>query len=223
MARFELRFGPVEVKAPPGDRQKVRLWAVAVREQATPDVRDPVDWLLLTTDPLETARTAWRYLDWYLLRWRIEEFHQALKTGCRVEQRQFESRHNLEVALTFMLLASVRCLFLRTLARDEPEQPAQTVFSADELTLIEAQAEHRRERRSGELTLKQAVILVATMGGFLARKGDGMPGWLTLWRGYATLRERLEGFQLARTALRHGCPDPAALSPPPALLPGKRV
>ena len=48
-------------------------------------------------------------------------------------------------------------------------------------------------------TIREAVRWIAQLGGFLARKGDGEPGPITLWRGWRRLFDLTEGWNLAIT------------------------
>jgi hypothetical protein len=218
--RLVLRSGPVTLRNHDHRTWAAPLWAVQAREEYAGT--DPIDWMLLTTDEVTTPQQAWEKLDWYLLRWRIEEYHRALKTICRVEHRQFHERGHLEVAMSFMLLSSVKCLALRDESRQEPDTPAKIRFTPDEMAVLQARAKVRGVQAE-KMTLAQAVLLVAMMGGFLGRRRDGLPGIQTIWRGYVVLQERVEGYRLGRDADKRRFTEPIALSPSPAPQPAKRV
>ena len=202
-AEVRLRFAQVVLRKQSSPNSRVPVWAVWVGEEEQSDGHEPIEWMLLTTDPVESAAAAWQRVDWYLLRWRIEEFFNALKTGCQVESRQFETRERYEVALTFALLAAVKIVALRDLAREQPELPAKAAFNEVELAIITQQAARAGEPMSETPTIREAVRWIARIGGFQARASDGEPGWLTLWRGFTKLCDQVEGYLLACGAAAH--------------------
>jgi hypothetical protein len=212
MATLHLRFTSVVLRVKDVPAQRVPVWAIHVAEDSAEEVVTPVEWMLLTTEPIETAADAWERVRWYLLRWRIEEFFKVLKTGCRAEARQFESRESYENALALLLVAAVRILSLRDRAREQPEMPASVVFNEVELEVLKANAQQAREPLDETPSMRQAVRWMARMGGFLGRKSDGEPGWLTIWRGYLVLCAMVDGYLLAR-----GEPPQQRYRPPPPL------
>lgn len=200
-ATVALRVGQVVLRAPHGGKGAVPMWAVLVRELDAPEGAEPIEWLLLTSDPIQTEAEAWTRVDWYTYRWVIEEYFKVLKTGCRVEARQFKSREPYEVALGFSLLAAVTLLALTKRARVAPDLPARAVLSADEEHVLKLKAEAHGRRLAAPLTVQDAVVRIAMLGGYLNRSCDGPPGWITLWRGYQRLYALVEGYRLAHTTL----------------------
>lgn len=199
-AMVAIQFGSVTICAPHKAKGTVELSALRVFEVDPLQDVEPIEWLLLTSDPLTSEVDAWLRVDWYRCRWVIEEFFKVLKTGCRIEARQFESRGTFEVSLGFSLLAAVRLLALTKRARVAPQQPADTALTQDEQEVLLRHAKtHNRRLPDGPLRLKDAVILIAKLGGYLGRKIDGPPGWLTLARGYSRLCALVEGYKLAQS------------------------
>jgi hypothetical protein len=145
---------------------------------------------------------------WYGFRWVIEEFFKVLKSGCRVESRQFESLQPFEVSLGMSMLTAVKLLELTKRARIDPERPASTALTADEERVLVEHAEAYRGRARAPLRLDEAVTLIAMLGGYKGRSCDGPPGWITLWRGYQRLCTMVDGYKLAleRPSLRRGRP-----------------
>lgn len=140
------------------------MWAILVHEIDPPAGQEPIEWLLLTTDAIGTEAEAWQHVDWYVARWVIEEYFKTLKSGCRIEERQFEARAPFEVSLGFSLLASVTLLSLTKRARTAPEQPAQTILSDDEQFVLKQRAKALRRPCSSSLTVQEAVVLIAMLG-----------------------------------------------------------
>ncbi len=123
----------------------------------------------------------------------MEDYHQCLKTGCRLEERQVQSAERLIRLLGLLSPLAVRLLQLRNLARRDPERPAHEVLDADLLAIVAAQA----DQAPALMTTGAFWKAVAQMGGYLARQGDGPPGWKTLWKGWLRVQTLLEGVHLA--------------------------
>lgn len=207
-ATVAIRFGPVTLRAPHQAQGSVPAWAILAREVDPPEGVEPLEWLLLTLDPITTEEEAWTRVTWYGFRWVIEEFFKVLKSQCRVEARQFESLETFEVSLGMSMLTAVKLLELTKRARVDPEQPASTVLSTDEERVLVEHAETYRGRAPAPLRLGEAVTLIAMLGGYKARSCDGPPGWSTLGKGYQRLCSMVDGYQLAlrRPPPRRGRP-----------------
>lgn len=143
--------------------------------------------------PTLTLEQAWERVNWYERRWVVEDYHQGLKTGCHLEQRQVQSVDRLKRLLGFLSPLAVRLLQLRDLARKAPDRPACEVLDADVLAIVAAQT----SQSPTTMTTLAFWRAVAQMGGYLARRGDGPPGWKTLWKGWLRVQTLLEGVHLA--------------------------
>jgi hypothetical protein len=194
-----VRYGLVTLREPKGSGA-VDMYAVQVTEVDPPAGVEPIEWLLLTSDPITSIEDAWQRVEWYRCRWRIEEFFQVLKSGCRIEARQFESRSTYEPSLAIAMLTAVRLLSLVKQARVTPDAPASAVLSQDEEHVLvqHAQAKKMGHCDSCPLRLVDAVVLIAMLGGYKARSCDGPPGWITVWRGLRRLEDMVAGYRLAR-------------------------
>ncbi|HEU5229075.1 MAG TPA: IS4 family transposase [Ktedonobacteraceae bacterium] len=181
--RFETRCG----------KEPLSLWAIRVWEEDTPAEEEPLEWLWLTSVPTLTLEHAWERVNWYEHRWVVEEYHQGLKTGCHLEQRQVQSVDRLKRLLGFLSPLAGRLLQLRDLARRDPERPACEVLDTDVLAIVATQT----GQPPTTMTTQAFWKAVAQMGGYLARRGDGPPGWKTLWKGWLRLQTLLEGVHLA--------------------------
>jgi hypothetical protein len=194
-----VRYGSVTL-CDPESPATVQMGAVQVTEVDPPQGVEPIEWLLLTSQPVSSTEQAWQQVQWYRYRWRIEEFFQVLKSGCRIEARQFESRENYETSLAFALLTAVRILGMVKKARVEPEVPASVSLSEEEQRVLVRHAESTRNRAAvaPPLRLAEAVVLIAKLGGYQGRSCDGPPGWITIWRGLRRLEDMVEGSRLAQ-------------------------
>jgi len=169
------------------------VWLVRVWEAEPPEGVEPLEWILLTSVPTLTVEDAWARVEWYTCRWLAEDYHQCLKTGCSLEQRQLQTYDGLIRLLGFLALIAVRLLQLRELARLEPERLATDAVPRDVVRVVAYLA----GVPLSTLTLGAFWRTVAQRGGYQGRKGDGPPGWKTLWRGWLEIQTLLEGIHLA--------------------------
>jgi hypothetical protein len=169
---------------------------VEVWEPDPPAGTEPAHWLLWTLEPAATAAQALEVVRKYTCRWPIEEVHLVLKSGCRVEQLRLETWDGLEKAVTVNAAVAARIVSLRDLARETPEAPALELLSVEEVAVLACH--FGKGMKPSELTIGQAVLWIGRLGGHLNRKGDGMPGVRTLWRGLHDLTLLSAGFQAAK-------------------------
>ena len=197
-ATVQVSFAPVQI-APPGKRsgdyelRPLQLWAVRVWEPNTPTGEEPIEWILLTNCPVRNLEEALERVEWYELRWIVEELHKGMKTGCAIETLQFEKTDRLEPAIALISAVATTLLRLRDAARapDADRRPATDVV---DLAYVEALASYYPSRLKGIPTVRVFYMHVARLGGHQNRKGDGFPGWLTLWRGWTKLEFIVTGF-----------------------------
>jgi hypothetical protein len=169
--------------------EKITMWAVETREVQPPSGVEPLRWVLLTSEAVRGFGDAWRILEYYEKRPLIEEYHKCLKTGCRVESRQYQTGDRLAPVIGMLSVLAVRLLQLKMIARKEPEQTAAEVVPATWLKALPKVSRNRKPIR----TVREFFRRLAGLGGFLGRNGDGEPGWQTIWRGLETLLLALRG------------------------------
>lgn len=195
-----LRVARVRLEAPYRTGRKlsdVEVTAVYARETNPPRGAERIEWILLTTLPVESFEEASEILQWYLCRWQIEVFFRILKSGCEVEQLQLEITDRLEPAIALFMIVAWRVLFLTMLGRTAPDLPCDAVFATEEWQAVYIVAKHSKPPKKPP-TLNSMIHLVANFGGFLDRKGDGEPGPKTLWIGL----QRARDFVIAVAAAR---------------------
>jgi hypothetical protein len=166
---------------------------VVVREQNPPPGQAPIEWLLLTGEPIETDAQILKIVDHYRARWRIEEYFKALKTGCAFEKRQLESWHTLLNALGVLIPIAWSLLNLRSLAREEGDAPARIVLTELQEKVLRAASPTPLPKK---LTSRDAMLAVARLGGHL--RSNGEPGWQILGSGYQDLLLMAAGYRLAK-------------------------
>jgi len=198
-AKLEVRSASVTLR-PPKDKElaDVPMWAVYAREvDSPPEVTSPLQWMLLTTVAVSSFAQAVERLRWYALRWGIEVYHRVIKSGCRIEDRQLNSADRIESCLAIDLVVAWRIYWLTKQSRETPDIPCDVVLNEDEWKVLYASV--RDEPPPSEPpSLRDAVRMIAKLGGFLGRKSDGDPGTTTLWRGLVRLDNIVIGYRIAR-------------------------
>lgn len=173
-----------------GDTPGIRVQLVEAREVNAPEGQKPIHWVLSTSLGAQNFVQARRIVARYAARWTVEEFHKALKTGANVEKSELETVQRLQALLAVLVVVAVRLLNTKMLARSHPNQKVDAeVFGPEALHVLATQF---GEPSSG-WTYATLVVAIARMGGFLARRGDGDPGWVTIWRGWQRLRAMTDG------------------------------
>lgn len=179
-------FEPVRgTYAPRHLPDKLRLNFVDVQEVDPPEGQPPVHWRLVTTDPIDQPEQVERVVDCYRLRWRIEEFFKAIKTGCAFEKRPLESAQSILVALCIFSAVAWRMLLLRWLDRHQPKQPASIALTSNQLRVLTAVRRKKNKPLTENPSCHDVLMAIAALGGHI--KNNGPPGWLILQRGFEKL------------------------------------
>jgi hypothetical protein len=202
-AEVELRYFPFHMPQPSRGNEWIRdhtpsepflMWCVEIREPNPPSGAEPLTWVLITSESVTNTAQALEVGQNYGKRWAIEEYHKALKTGCHVEERYYQTSERLERVTGLHAILALRLLQMRELADKTPDLPA---MNAVPKLWVETLARVRRQP-SQSMTIGQFVRHLAGLGGHLGRKRDGKPGWITLWRGLEKLLLVLRGAALNR-------------------------
>lgn len=227
-ATVEVRAATVLLDAPYRDpqfktpRQVNGVYACEV--DPPPDV-EPLDWMLLTTEPVGERRQALAVIDYYRRRWVIEEYHKVQKTGCRLEDTQLRDVDALRRLAAAIGVTSVRMLWLRDLAAASAPQPISAGRPDDERAAGPTGDEPQDPAAlravvpnpwvrvvaklagvdPSQLTPHQFWRCIAQRGGWLGRKHDGPPGWQIVWRGWNKIAALVEGSMLLIDPAEPGC------------------
>jgi Transposase DNA-binding/Transposase Tn5 dimerisation domain len=173
-------------------KSPITCTAVRVWEVTAPDAEDRLEWLLLCDADVADFAQARACVLQYATRWVIEEYHKAIKTGLGAERLQLESVERLFAAIAIMSVVALRLIELRERLRKQPDAEAtQSGLSPLELEVL--------RQKSGRTlrTVREVALAIGRLGGHLNRKGDGLPGWQTLWHGMNTLHALVEGVLIA--------------------------
>lgn len=189
VAQVSVRFAQVVLRPPAGKSSmpSVRVWAVWAHEENAPDGVEAIDWMLLTTLAVSDFDSAVEKLTYYSLRWGIEVFHRVLKSGCKIETRQLAGADRLEACLAIDMVVAWRIYYLTKLGRQVPDIPCTAFFDEHEWKALSAYVTGNPTPPSQPPPLRNAIRMVASLGGFLGRQSDGEPGTKTLWLGLQRL------------------------------------
>lgn len=195
-AKLELRAARVRL-APPREtesREPVEMLAVSATEPDPPAGKEPLNWLLMTSEGAADAETAQTVVTWYERRWTIEEYFKVLKTGTRVEDRKLDHADDLRKCLAFDAITACHVFDLERMARDKPDTIADRVVTDDEIVILYVRLMaygivRARPPPDKPPDIRTFVIDVARLAGFHPRKSQPLPGTTLLWKGYVYLRD----------------------------------
>ncbi|APR97861.1 IS4 family transposase [Wolbachia endosymbiont of Folsomia candida] len=170
---------------------KVAVYVVSAKEMDPPKGVEAIDWTLLTNVPVNSTLDAIERINWYKLRWKIEEYFRILKSGCKIESSRLTTKERLQKLIAIKSIITFKILYLTKVALSHPMEACTKVLSNEEWKAL-----YIREHQVATLpeeppNIKQAIIWLGKLGGFMNRKGDNLPGSMTLWRGYENLRESM--------------------------------
>jgi hypothetical protein len=206
-AKLEIRFSQVTL-APPQSKPlpPITIWAVYAREiDHASDVKEPIDWMLLTTVETSTLEEAEEKMRWYGKRWGIEVYHRTLKSGCRIEDRRLDNADRLTACIAIDMVVAWRIFLLTMLSREHPDLPCDACLSEDEWRALTVFYTRKAPPKTPP-PMKDIIVLIAKLGGFLGRKSDGNPGTTTVWRGLQRLGDITIGFKAAEAYYQRAGP-----------------
>ena len=196
-ASAAVQLVPPQAKSGTHGRDPVPVWVVRVWEESPPEGEEALEWILITNEPVMTADDARRVIHWYRTRWVIEEYHKAQKTGCSIEGMHFQFEDRLQPMIALLSVVALTLLKLRDAARteDSHNRPARELIG-DEYVAALSLWRHKEVRL--DWSVHDFIMALGRLGGHLNRKADGLPGWITLWRGWTDLQPRVETAELIK-------------------------
>jgi hypothetical protein len=200
-AKMEMRYVRIVMPRPrnvspwvkENGASQIAMSAVQLLEPDPPKGCQALNWILLNSDPVKSPSQARRVIEDYEKRPVVEELHKAAKTGCRMEDRQYRTSARLERVTAVQCVVAVRLLQLRAHARLTPERPAIEIVPEQWVQVINGVRHGGKRQDSAGMTVRDFYRALAQLGGFVGRKSDGEPGWITLWRGFEKLQLILRG------------------------------
>jgi hypothetical protein len=194
-ATVQVRFCRVTIHPSPAKRKRygpLSLTVIHARERGKPAGREAIRWKLLTDLPVDDLAAAVEKLEWYALRWKIETFHKVLKSGCHAEQSKLRTAQRLTNWLAVLCVVGWRVFWLTITSRVAPAAPPGVAFTPAEVAVLDRVSGGPPAKR----TVSHYLLVVAKLGGYMARTKDPLPGNLVVWRGLIRLADLCLGFEL---------------------------
>ena len=183
-AKVEVRAAALTLRPPwrhDRDLPSVMVNVVLVREPNPPAGEPPVEWILVTTLPIDTPEHVRTIVEYYCVRWCIEILFRTLKSGCRIERRRFEHMDRVLPCLALCLIISWRTMFVCRMGRTCPDLDCEAIFEPSEWKAVWV-AVHGKQPGTKTPSLNEIVHLIASLGGYVERKKNE-PGVQTVWIG----------------------------------------
>ncbi len=176
----------------------VQVNAVVATELNPPDTEKPIEWLFITSLAIDTINELKLIFQYYLCRWQIEVFFKVLKSGCRIEKLQLTTKERMDSCLAMYLIVAWRTLFITLFDRSTEEVDCEIIFEKEEWKMLYIMTQDKKPPEKPP-QLRVVIRMLAKLGGFLDRKGDGPPGPTTIWKGLAKLKQALFVKQMVAT------------------------
>ena len=198
-ANLEIRFCQVKLRSPQRlkETDSFNVYAVYATEINVPEGEEPISWMLLTTEIVESISSAKMMLRWYSYRWLIEEYHKILKSGCKAESYRLKG-NSMEVLLGFLTKISADLLRMTYLHRNQPESRSEQILTPVQLKVLKVKSLSTKKAKSVE-TIQGAIEAIARLGGYLEHRRKTPIGITVLWRGWLELMSLCEGWELRET------------------------
>lgn len=193
----QVRYHQAQILRPHNNKdsyESVMLTAIEVKEISKE--QDIIHWKLLTTLEVKSVADVLQCIKWYTFRWLIERFHYVLKSGTRIEALQLKDAESLQKAISVYGMAAFSVMQLTYTSRHHPDMNCEAVLTKAQWQTLYMLMHHTTEIPKQPPTLHQAVMWIAKLGGYLARKSDGPPGLKTVWQGYQQLCHAASVYEL---------------------------
>lgn len=191
---LEVRYSTIVLKAPqryPGAKEKIlpsiTMQAIWLYEPCPPIGIERLEWMLLTNVPVSSLEDAICMGKWYRLRWQIECYHRILKSGCKIEECRLETYERLKKYLRLKSIIAFRLFWLTIINRVNPGESCDQILEDYEWKALYCYITKTKEAPSNPPSVREAIRMIAKLGGFLGRKHDGEPGMTYIWRGWEKL------------------------------------
>ena len=190
----EVRTAKITLKKPKQSHKEMRTFQARAIHVVEMENNEPLEWFLITNIECESLEEIIQKVQWYQMRWVIEELHRVVKSGCGVEEMRLEDSDRLMKYLLLLFVVGMRILWITKLAKDPESIACTKAFSEEEWKILYIRKYKKKPEEGFVPTMKEAVRLLAIFGGFYEyNKRD--PGTMTVWRGMRRLRELLDGME----------------------------
>jgi len=194
---LQIRYDRYEIKRPCGLnknkalKESVEVWIIYAKEENPPKDVEPIEWFLMTNEPVGTVEEAYERVFYYTQRWKIERFHYVLKDGCEVEKLQERSINKTTLLVLMYSVIAVLIMNMTYIARLEPEKPCTIFFEEDEWKVLYCAANKTKKAPKKPYSIQEAVTYISWLGGPKRAPSDGPPGLKTVWVGLSTFNTLL--------------------------------
>jgi len=194
---LQIRYDNFEIKRPQklnknkALKDSVGVWVIHAKEESPPKGAEPIEWFLMTNEPVQTAEAAYEMICYYTQRWKIERFHYVLKSGCAVEKLQERSMDKTTLLVLMYSVIAVVIMNMTYAARIHPDEPCTLFFEEDEWKLLYRAANKTKKEVKKPYTIQEAVTYLGWLGWPKRAPSDGPPGVKTVWMGLNTLNNLL--------------------------------
>ncbi len=162
---------------------------------------EPMEWILLTSEPVESLEDAIGIVRIYKQRWQIEVFHRMWKTGCQAKNRRLLHADNLQRLLLILAHVAVFLMQVQHVAATVPDEPCDRILSQDEWECLHALMQPNAPVPKSPPSCLWAVQAIARLAGWRDSKGTGAIGPSTLWNGWFLFQAHVVGWRLAKRAV----------------------
>lgn len=202
-AVLSIKYSPITLL--PSEKKKnfkgkpsLELYAVSAKEKNPPKGVKPIEWFLITSLQVLTLEDAFEKIQWYKERWKIERFHYILKSGCKIEELQFDTVERIDKAISLYMIIAWRILWFTYESRENPNSSCEKILEKDEWKVLYSIVNETNSIPNTPPSIKEITTMIAKLGGFMGRKGDGEPGCKVIWRGLRRLADILDGWRASQ-------------------------
>ena len=194
---MQIRYRRYEIKRPKIlDKNKslkgsLEICVIHAKEESPPKGVAPIEWFLMTNEPVETVEAAYERVFYYTQRWKIERFHYVLKSGCGVEKLQERSMDKTTMLVLMYSVIAVMIMNMTYIARIRPKEPCTIFFEEEEWKVLYCTANKTKKAPGKPYSIQEAVTYLGRLGGPKRAPSDGPPGVETVWLGLITLNTLL--------------------------------
>jgi len=193
IARCSIRFSQVQLKTK-NSVESPMLNVIYVKEENIKNINDPINWRLFTTITIDSLEKAIQCVRWYALRWLIERYHFTLKSGCKIQDLQLEEADRIERAITLYSIIAWRIMFITYIGRTDPNSSCTKILNTIEWKALCCFTRKSKHPPDVPPTIKEIVLMLAKLGGFLGRNSDKNPGLKVIWQGLSRLNDITESY-----------------------------
>jgi len=168
-----------------------------VSEPNPPQGENPIEWILLTTLPISSVDDVRCVIQYYTVRWMIEIFFRTLKSGCRIEERQFETIERMLACTAVYIIVGWRTLYVCRMGRSCPDVDCDLIFDPSEWKSVWSVTHPREPLPPNPPKLGEMVRLIASLGGYVIRPNrKDPPGVETIWKGLQRTQDFAQAWDL---------------------------